>query len=319
MNRTEPERPAPLANPARRRLLAGSAALAAVHAAAALGLDTPERPAPERRAIPSTGEPIPVIGLGTSRVFDVGDSPADRAGPRGVLALLAEVGNAMVDTSPMYGRAESVVGDLAAGLGVRERLFLATKVWTRGRDEGIQQMDQSFTRLRAERMDLMQVHNLVDWRTQLDTLRTWKAQGRIRYIGITHYDEGAHADVAAVLDREPLDFLQINYSLGEPEAAERLLPLAADKGVAVIINRPFGGGSLFRQVRNQPLPGWASEIDCTSWAQVLLKYVLSHPAVTCAIPGTGKPEHMRDNLGAGQGRMPDKDLRERMLTLVRGL
>lgn len=316
MNRIESERPAPVSNPGRRRLLAGSAALAAVHAASALGLDTPERLAIERRAIPSTGEPIPVIGLGTSRVFDVGDSPADRQGPRGVLALLAEVGDAMVDTSPMYGPAETVVGDLAAGLGVRERLFLATKVWTRGRDEGIQQMNQSFRRLRTERMDLMQVHNLVDWRTQLATLRAWKAQGRIRYIGITHYDEGAHADVADVLEREPLDFLQINYSVGEPEAAERLLPMAADKGVAVIVNRPFGGGSLFRQVRAQPLPPWAAEIGASSWAQLFLKFVLSHPAVTCAIPGTGNPEHMRDNLGAGRGRMPDQALRQRMQAMV---
>ncbi|MET0540341.1 MAG: aldo/keto reductase, partial [Variovorax sp.] len=193
---------------------------------------------------------------------------------------------------------------LAAATG-HEKAFVATKVWTSGREAGIAQMEQSFARLKTQRMDLMQVHNLVDWRTHLATLRDWKARGRVRYIGITHYTASAYAEVEAVLRAEKLDFLQINYSMDERSAEKRLLPLAAERGVAVIVNMPFGGGGLLRRLRDKPLPSWAAEIGCTSWAQVLLKFVLSHPSVTCTIPGTSRPEHMAENAKAGAGALPD--------------
>ncbi|VTU17812.1 General stress protein 69 [Variovorax sp. SRS16] len=257
------------------------------------------------RPIPSTHELLPVIGCGTWIGFDVAPGSAEYQRLPGVLDALFAAGGKLIDSSPMYGRAEAITGDLLAASKQRERAFLATKVWTSGREAGIAQMEQSFQRLRAERIDLMQVHNLVDWRTHLKTLRGWQDQGRVRYIGITHYTSSAYAEVEAVLRAEKLDFLQINYSLDAREAGQRLLPLAAERGVAVIVNLPFGGGGLLRRWRDKPLPGWAAEIGCTSWAQVLLKFVLSAPAVTCTIPGTGSPEHMTDNAAAGTGPMPD--------------
>jgi diketogulonate reductase-like aldo/keto reductase len=261
------------------------------------------------KAIPSTGEKLPVIGLGTWQTFDAGGDAAARAPLREVLKLLD--GN-VVDSSPMYGSSESVAGDLIAELGLRPRLFVATKVWTSGRAEGIRQMEESFRRLRVERMDLMQIHNLVDAGTHTKTLQEWKKAGRVRYAGITHYTSSAYPEVERWLKSGDYDFLQINYSLGEREAETRLLPLARELGVAVIVNRPFGEGALFRKVRGKSLPPWAAELGIASWAQYFLKWIVSHPAVTCAIPGTGRPEHMRDNLAAGRGPLPDAETRRRM-------
>jgi diketogulonate reductase-like aldo/keto reductase len=264
------------------------------------------------RPIPASGERLPVVGLGTWQTFDVGGDAQARAPLREVLAAFAAAGAKLIDSSPMYGSSESVIGDLVSELGLRARLFLATKVWTSGREEGIRQMEQSFRRLRVERMDLMQIHNLLDAATHTRTLEDWKQAGRVRYIGITHYTSSAYGDVERWLKRGNYDFLQINYSLDEPEAAERLLPLAQEKNAAVIVNRPFGKGSMFRRTRGKPLPGWASELGIASWAQYFLKWIIAHPAVTCAIPGTGNPRHMVDNLGAAHGALPDAAMRDRM-------
>jgi len=268
------------------------------------------------RPIPSTGETIPAIGLGTWRVFDVGGSPSERAPLKDVLRNLVEVGGRVVDSSPMYGAAESVVGDLAAELAITDKLFLATKVWTSGRDAGAAQMEQSLKRLRAPRLDLIQIHNLLDWRTHLRTLREWKAAGRIRYLGVTHYTSSAYDELERVLRAETLDFVQVNYSLGEREAERRILPLARDRGVAVLANRPFAEGGLFQRVRAQAVPSWAVEFDCESWAQFFLKWILANPAVTCAIPGTSRPQHLVDNLKAAVGKLPDEGMRDRMAAHV---
>ncbi|OJX01806.1 MAG: aldo/keto reductase [Burkholderiales bacterium 70-64] len=267
---------------------------------------------PLARPIPSSGEALPVIGLGTWQTFDVGPSPAQRAPLADVLRSFLELGGRLVDSSPMYGRSEEVVGELTAGLGARERLFVATKVWTEGARAGIAQMEDSMRKLRADPIDLMQVHNLVDVDTHLDTLRDWKQAGRVRYVGVTHYTAGAHQAVARLIAMRPVDFVQINYSVGEREAERRLLPLARERRVAVIVNRPFGGGGLLGRLRSRPLPAWAAEIGCTSWAQLLLKFVISHPAVTCAIPATSRVAHLRDNMAAGRGSLPDEGLRARI-------
>jgi len=259
----------------------------------------------QTRGIPSTGEALPVVGLGTYRGFDALPGSVEYGRLPGVLQALFAAGGSVIDSSPMYGRAESATGELLAATGGRRKAFVATKVWTRGRAEGLRQMEDSLRLLRADPLDLMQVHNLVDWRTHLAVLREWKAAGRIRYFGITHYSASAYDELAAVMRAERFDFLQINYSLDEREAERYILPLAAERGMAVLINRPFGGGGLLRRLGDRPLPPWAAEIGAGSWAQLLLKFVLSHPAVTCAIPGTGRPEHMVDNAGAGIGRIPD--------------
>lgn len=259
----------------------------------------------QTRPIPSTGEPLPVIGLGTYQGFDVAPGSAAYAQLPDVLRALFAAGGSVIDSSPMYGRAEATTGELLAAAGSRPKAFLATKVWTRGQPEGLRQINESLRLLRTDPIDLMQVHNLLDWRTHLPTLRELKAAGRIRYIGITHYNAGAYDELAAVMRAEHFDFLQINYSLDEREAERRILPLAAERGMAVLINRPFGGGGLLRRLHDRPLPGWAAEIGATSWAQLLLKFVLNHPAVTCAIPGTGRPGHMADNAKAGLGPIPD--------------
>lgn len=271
--------------------------------------------APIVRAIPKSKETLPVIGLGTWQTFDVGGG-AEREGPRQVLKRFAELGGRAVDSSPMYGRAESVVGDLATELGVRDKLFVATKVWTSGREAGIAQMEASLRRMRGERIDLMQVHNLVDWRTHLRTLGEWKRGGRVRYVGVTHYTAGAYGELEQIMAGEPLDFVQLNYSPVEREAERRLLPLAVDRGVAVLVNRPFAEGALFRRVRGQTLPDWAGEIGCRSWAQLFLKWIAAHPAVTCVIPATSRPEHLEDNMQAGVGPLPDAALRARIAGLV---
>jgi len=268
------------------------------------------------RAIPSSSDKLPVIGLGTWRTFDVDLAPDNRRQLEEVLALFVKLGGRVIDTSPMYGRAEQVIGDLTAALGIREKLFLATKVWTHGKQAGIDLMKRSMARLRAERIDLMQVHNLADVSTHLATLREWKAQGRIRYIGITHYESGAFPDVEKILRREKLDFLQINYSLMEREAEKRILPLAQERGVAVIVNRPFGGGDLFERARAKELPDWVTEFDCRSWAQFFLKWIIAHPVVTCVVPATDKPRHLEDNIQGGIGRLPDPRARQRMVEVV---
>ena len=259
------------------------------------------------RPIPAGGVMLPVIGLGTWQGFDVAPGSAEYRRLPGVLQALFDAGGSVIDSSPMYGRSEAVAGELLAAAGSRGKAFVATKVWTRGRAEGIAQMNESLRLLRTERIELMQIHNLLDWRTQLATLREWKAAGRIRYLGITHYTAGAYPELEAVMHAERFDFLQVNYSLDERDAERRILPLAAERGMAVLINRPFGGGGLLRRLRDRPLPPWAAEIGATSWAQLLLKFVLSQPAVTCAIPGTSRPEHMADNARAGTGRIPDAE------------
>ncbi|MFL6515761.1 MAG: aldo/keto reductase [Chthoniobacterales bacterium] len=269
------------------------------------------------RAIPATGEPLPVIGLGTWQTFDVGPAEAERKPLEQVLAELVRLGGKVVDSSPMYGRSEQVIGDLATKLQLQPKLFLATKVWTHGREAGIESMERSFARFQTKRIDLMQVHNLVDVSTHLQTMREWKAQGRFKYIGVTHYNESAFADLEKVLRSEKLDFVQINYSLTEPEAEQRILPLAAERGVAVVVNRPFGGGDLFSRLRSKSLPEWTAEFDCHSWAQFLLKWIVAHSAVTCAIPATNKPQHLIDNAGAGVGKLPDARMRQRMVDYVR--
>jgi diketogulonate reductase-like aldo/keto reductase len=236
-----------------------------------------------------------------------------------VLSLFVKLGGRVIDTSPMYGRAEDVIGELTTALGIQDKIFLATKVWTRGKENGIKSMERSMELLHAKRIDLMQVHNLVDVQTQLATLREWKAHGRIRYLGITHYEAGAFADVEKIMRSEKLDFVQINYSLMEREAEERLLPLAQERGVAVIVNRPFGGGDLFSRTRSKPVPDWAAEFDCRSWAQFFLKWIVANPAVICAIPATDKPSHLEDNMRGGTGRLPDAKMRQRMVELLSSL
>ena len=264
------------------------------------------------RPIPSTKEQLPVVGLGTWQAFDVGSDRAGLDQRKEVLRILFDAGGTVIDSSPMYGRAETVVGTLLTEMKARDNAFLATKVWTSGERAGETQMVASLAKLQADAIDLMQIHNLLDWRTHLKTLRSWQAKGRFRYIGITHYTTSALDDLAAVIRAEPVDFVQFAYSIDVRAAETRLLPLAAERGVAVLVNRPFSTGGLFGKVRGKALPDWAAEIDCASWGQFFLKYILGHPAVTCVIPGTAKPDHMRDNVAAGLGRLPDAVQRQRM-------
>ena len=272
-----------------------------------------------RRAVPRSGELLPVVGLGTFAVFDVAPQAPGMAELGAVLKTFVAGGASVVDSSPMYGRAESAVGELASELALRPSLFLATKVWTTGRAAGIRQMQNSLRVMRTPRIDLMQVHNLLDLETHLKTLREWKQAGTIRYLGITHYHSGAYGELERLLKTRDYDFVQFNYSLAEREAETRLLAVAAETGTAVIINRPFAHGALFAKVKNQVLPAWAAEFDCASWAQFFLKYILAHPAVTCVIPGSGKVRHMADNLGAGRGRLPGAAQRRRMAALIQSL
>ena len=280
--------------------------------------------APLKRAIPKTGELLHAVGLGTWQTFDVGGDAGGRAAAREVLGRFVKAGGQMVDSSPMYGSSESVVGDLVADLGVEKSLFLATKVWSSGREAGIRQMEESMRRMRTltlnpRAMDLMQVHNLTDVKTQLKTLREWKAQGRIHYLGITHYHEGAYPELERLIKSEQLDFAQFNYNVVTTAAEERLLPVCAEYRTAVIVNRPFEEGELFRRVKGRELPKWAQEFDCNSWAQFFLKFILAHPAVTCAIPATRNPDYLVDNMGAALGRLPDAAMRRRMVQYMRSL
>ena len=290
---------------------------AALQAAAALLLlnMTDARSAPAgliTRPIPRSGERLPAIGLGTYDTFDI---PRDRLAQtelQAVLRRFVELGGQVVDSSPMYGNAEAAVGTLSSALDVRKSLFLATKVWTSGRAEGIRQMEASAKLLQTKTIDLMQVHNLLDLKTHLPVLRDWKKSGRIRYLGITHYTAGSHTELEKLVRSGDFDFVQFNYSLDEPEAEARLLPACADSGTATLINRPFSQAGLFSKVRGKPLPPWCADMDCTSWAQFFLKWIISHPAVTCAIPGTRLVRHIEDNMAACSGRLPDAALRKKM-------
>jgi diketogulonate reductase-like aldo/keto reductase len=264
----------------------------------------------------STGEAIPVVGLGTWQTFDVGNQPEAQNPLKEVLQTLINNGGKVLDSSPMYGRSEKVVGDLSTELSLNQKLFMATKVWTSGKEQGIRQMNESFSLLQRKQVDLMQIHNLVDWQTHLKTLREWKEQKKIRHIGITHYTESAYSLIESILKNHPVDFLQINYNLVSRKAEERLFPLAMEKNVSVLINRPFEEGALFNKVKGKELPAWAIEFDCNSWGQFFLKFILSHPAVTCVIPGTSKPHHMADNAMAGFGRLPDEGQRHRMIAAI---
>ena len=269
-----------------------------------------------KRKIPSSGELLPVIGLGTWLTFDAGDDATLREPLKDVLKTLLDKGGSVVDSSPMYGSSEKVVGDLSTELSLNSKLFIATKVWTTGKDEGIAQMNRSFNLLQRKQLDLMQIHNLVDWQVHLKTLRDWKEQGRVRYLGITHYTESAYSKIEDILKNNAVDFLQINYSMLSRTAEQRLFPLAKEKGIAVIINQPFEEGALFQRVKGKTLPAWTSEFDCSSWGQFFLKFIVSHPAVTCVIPGTSKPHHMADNAGAGFGKLPDENQRQQMLRFI---
>jgi diketogulonate reductase-like aldo/keto reductase len=293
------------------RIIGGSAAFGM-----AMPLLRAEDQAMPTRMIPSSDELLPPIGLGTWQTFDVGEGGAERDPLKEVLREFVALGGKLIDSSPMYGKSEEVAGDLIEDLGFRKSLFIATKVWISGKEAGIRQMEDSMRKLKAPVIDLMQVHNLLDVRPHLDTLNAWKHEGRIRYLGVTHYHEGSHDAVAKMLASESLDFVQINYSVAEREAEEKLLPLAKDRGVAVIVNRPFAGENLFAKLREKPLPDFAKEIGCTSWAQVMLKFIISHPAVTCAIPATSKVKHLRDNMGALRGPLPDAALRKRIVEAV---
>lgn len=276
-------------------------------------------PAMHQRPIPRSGEMIPVIGLGTWQTFDAAPNDPRRAELKGVLQTLVSRGGRVVDSSPMYGEAERAVGDLAHELGNRQQLFLATKVWTSGREAGIRQMEDSFRLLRTRVIDLMQIHNLLDHDVHLPTLMEWKKAGRIRYLGITHYTAGAYPQLERLVKTGRYDFVQLNYSFSEAEAEARLLPACAESGTAVLVNRPFAHAGLFARVRGKPLPPWAGELECASWAQFFLKWIIGHPAVTCVIPGTGRIEHMQDNVAAGTGPLPDAAMRKRMRDYIASL
>jgi diketogulonate reductase-like aldo/keto reductase len=267
------------------------------------------------RKIPRSSESLPVIGLGTWQTFDVGGSSGERAPLRQVLQAFFGSGAKVIDSSPMYGRAEEVVGDLVREERLRPRAFIATKVWTTGKDRGIEQMRDSMRKMAAgERIDLMQVHNLQDWRTHLDTLRAWKAEGRVRYIGVTHYARSAFDGLEQILRKEKVDFIQLPYSIASRDAEARLLPAAEETGTAVLVMRPFESGELFTQTRGKPIPDFARELGIESWAQYFLKFILGHAAVTCPIPATANPRHLEDNLRAGSGRYPeDAGLRKKMV------
>lgn len=268
------------------------------------------------RAIPKSGERIPCVGLGTWQTFDIGREPNERNAVAEVLKAFFAAGGRVIDSSPMYGRAEEVTGDSVAAIGAAGTPFLATKLWTRGKAEGIAQMERSFRLMRTKRMDLMQVHNLLDVTTHLPVLREWKKSGKIRYLGVTHYSHAAFDELERLMRSESLDFVQLPYSLGDREAERRLLPTAADTGTAVLVMRPFQEGALFERVAGKKLPAWAAELECTSFAQLFLKFILAHPAVTCPIPATSKPKHLADNVRAGFGPLPDAAMRRKIIALL---
>jgi diketogulonate reductase-like aldo/keto reductase len=287
---------------------------AAPDAGAVAVKETKEDAAMIMRKIPSSGEELPAVGLGSWETFDI---PGDEvAGMTPVVERFLTLGGRVIDSSPMYGRAEEVIGAMLAAIPDAPEPFLATKVWTEGRKDGEAQMKRSMQRIGVETLDLMQIHNLLDWKTHLKTLRAWKDAGTFRYIGITHYQHGAFDEMEAILTSEKLDFVQLPYSVVDRAAEKRLLPAAQDAGVAVLVMTPFESGELFSRVKGKPVPDWAAEIDCTSWAQLFLKFLLGHPAVTCPIPATSKVKHLEDNLGAMRGRLPDQEMRERIVKAV---
>jgi diketogulonate reductase-like aldo/keto reductase len=272
------------------------------------------------RPISSTGEMLPVVGLGTWIQFDVGTSDEDREPLRQVLSTMREQGGKVIDSSPMYGRSETVVGDLTQEMGDQaDHFFYATKVWTSGQNEGIRQMQSSFQKMKRETMDLMQVHNLQDWKTHLQTMNQWKKEGKIRYTGVTHYTPSAHNQLEQIVKSKAVDFIQVNYSIIDRNAEKSLLPAAKDHGVAVIVNRPYASGNLFSKVKGKALPEWAMEYDIQSWGQFFLKFILSNDAVTCVIPGTSNPKHLLDNMGAGFGRLPEQNSRKKMVEYIENI
>ncbi len=270
------------------------------------------------RSVPKTGEKLPVIGLGSAVAFDVRPGSPQLIPLGEVLARFVKHGGKLIDSAPLYGNAERVIGELASRSHLRDSLFIATKVLATSVPEGISQMERSLQLFRTRTIDLMQVHNLVDVDREMSSLREWKAKGRIRYTGITYSEDRGHGEVERVMKLQKPDFVQINYSLVDRAAAHRILPLARDLGMGVIINRPFGGGGIFKEISAKPLPAWAAEFDCHSWAQFLLKWIVAHPAVTCVIPATNNPQHLEDNMGAGVGRLPDAKTRARMASLFVG-
>lgn len=301
--------------PDRRGFLKASAALAALPAMAHA---TPE-PDIARGVVPSSGERVPAVGMGTWLTFDVGESDHEQRVRRDVLAHFLAAGGTVIDSSPMYGSSQAVVGRCLAELEAGAKVFAASKVWTPGRWLGEKQMARSQSLWGVARMDLMQVHNLLDWESHLRTLREWKAEGRVRYIGVTTSHGRRHDELATIMRSEPIDFVQLTYNIADRDAEHRLLPLAAERGIAVIANRPFRRSRLFDPVRGTPLPTWARDVDCTNWAQLFLKFVISHPAVTCAIPATSRVDHMVENMGALKGRMPNAAQRVAMAVHYRSL
>ncbi|MEQ9423053.1 MAG: aldo/keto reductase [Cyclobacteriaceae bacterium] len=266
-----------------------------------------------KRAIPSSGEKLPVVGLGTWQSFDVGENASNIDQLKEVLTLLISKGGSVVDSSPMYGNSENIVGRLSTELDLSDKLFMATKVWTSGKQSGVDQMNRSMDLMAKRPMDLMQIHNLQDWDTHLKTMQEWKEEGIIRYTGITHYTAGNFPKMEKIMKAHPIDFIQLNYSIGDRAAEKSILPLAKEKGIAVLVNRPYQGGSLFRRTRGKELPRWAADLGINSWGQYFLKYILANEAVTCVIPGTDKPHHMLDNLGAGLGRLPSEKEQKMMV------
>jgi len=302
----------------RRKFLQSTGAASLLYGLAPAGVVAME-PGVIKKTIPSSGEQLSVIGLGTSRTFEVDSSNAAQSPLVSVMQAFFDKGGQLIDSSPMYGSAEAVTGSLLKTVTNKSGLFTATKVWTNGKNEGISQMQQSMQRLGVDQIDLMQIHNLRDWRTHIDTLQDWKAQGKIRYLGITTSHGRYHGELETILQQQPLDFVQLSYNIEDRSVEQRLLPLARERGIATLINRPYQRGSLFRQVKGKPLPDWAADIDCASWGQFFLKFIASHPAVTCIIPATSKLKHMVDNMAAGYGRLPDEPMRQRMIKYLESI
>ena len=303
----------------RRNVIKLSAGLLAAHSLGLRSSEPTAQDSPIRRAIPSSGEPLPVMGMGTSRTFDTPGDEESLARLAKILQLFFDNGGSVIDSSPMYGRAEARVGDVLRAMEAPPPVFAATKVWTTGREQGIAQMEESARRMNVERFDLIAVHNLVDWQTHMETLKQWKEQGKVRYIGITTSHGRNHEQFLDVMRSEPLDFVQFSYNIEDRVAEQQLLPTAQERGIATMINRPFQRGALFSKTRGRELPSLAADIDCQSWAQFFLKFILAHPAVTCIIPATSKAHHMEDNMAAGFGRVPDSPQREEMLRIFESL